>query len=125
MSGGLVEPPGPTPAVMGGVVVPPENPPAAAQPPEQPGEPGVVGRVTGPGGAAVSGATVTPSSRGDPGPPIPMTAAITDGDGRYWWSLPTGSWEITVSAPGFRTSSRAVFVADGSALRLDFELESA
>jgi Carboxypeptidase regulatory-like domain len=82
---------------------------------------GVGGRVTTPGGQPVVPATVGRAPV-EPSGPITQQAAVTDSDGRYFWALTPGTWDITVSAPHFQTAtSRVVVVADQRAT-LDFVL---
>jgi hypothetical protein len=52
-------------------------------------------------------------------------AGVTDGDGRYVWQLADGTWDITVSAPGFRPATTMVVVRSGAAVRADLVLEPA
>jgi Carboxypeptidase regulatory-like domain len=84
---------------------------------------GVQGRVTNPAGEPVATASVVRAPV-DSTAAVTQEAAVTDADGRYFWPLPPGTWEITISAPGLRTASRRVTVVDGQRARLDFALQA-
>jgi len=58
-------------------------------------------------------------------PPIPEIAIITDSNGRYTWSLFPGTYELTVSAAGYRSASRQVTIKAGQVVTADFALERA
>lgn len=84
---------------------------------------GVVGRITASGGDPVQGAIVKPTSREDPSPPVPMLLVRSDRDGRYSWSLPSGTWDIAVSAEGYQPATDTIVIPEGSSVTLDFVLE--
>jgi hypothetical protein len=99
--------------------------PTTSGPPDVAGQSGVSGRVTSAaGGGPVAGAAVEVAAR-DPQRPSPALAGVTDGDGRYVWQLADGTWDITVSAPGFRPATTMVVVRSGAAVRADLVLEPA
>jgi hypothetical protein len=83
---------------------------------------GVLGRVTSSRGDPVVTASVARTPV-DSHRPVTQEAAVTGDDGRYFWALPPGLWEITISAPGFRTASRRVTVVQGQRATLDFVLQ--
>jgi hypothetical protein len=86
---------------------------------------GVVGRVTDPDGRPVEGALIQPRSLVDPSPPIPEIAIVSDGDGRYTWSLFPGTYEISVSAEGYHRARKQVTIKAGQVVTVDFTLERA
>jgi hypothetical protein len=83
---------------------------------------GVGGSVSTPDGAPVAVATV---DRKPVGSDIPVTqqVAVTDPEGRYFWPLTPGEWEITISAPGWQSASQHVSVSAGQLAELDFVLQ--
>ena len=85
---------------------------------------GVGGRVTTPEGDPVVSATVDRTPIGDTGP-VSQKVGVTGDDGRYFWALAPGDYEITVTAPGWQRASRTVTVASGSHASLDFVLQPA
>ncbi|MCL4187551.1 MAG: carboxypeptidase regulatory-like domain-containing protein [Rhodobacteraceae bacterium] len=83
---------------------------------------GVEGRVTDARGRPVAGAFVEARGTGPRPNPVPEIAVFTDGDGRYRWFLPAGSYAITVTAEALGRRTLAVTVPHGRAVRLDFVL---
>jgi hypothetical protein len=73
-------------------------------------------------GRALRWAAVVPESLDRPPQPTPLTAAVTDARGRYRWELPAGRWAIAVSAPSYRTASKAVRLRSGQRAVRDFSL---
>jgi len=111
----------------GVVTTPPSTAPPAVPPttaaPAVPAQSGVVGRVTNAAtGAPVVTAAVEAAAR-DPQRPSAALAAVTDADGRYAWPLAPGSWDLTVSAPGYRSVTRTVVVPSGPSVTADFALD--
>ncbi len=84
---------------------------------------GIVGRITDTRGRPVVGALVQPRSLDDPSPPIPEIAIVSDDNGRYTWQLSPGSYELSVSADGYRGMTKLTKVKAGQAATLDFTLE--
>ena len=78
--------------------------------------------MTNANGAPVALATIGRAAV-DSTAPMTLQAAVTDGDGRYWWPLPSGRWLITASAPGLRESTREVTVGTGEVSVLDLQLQ--
>jgi Carboxypeptidase regulatory-like domain len=60
----------------------------------------------------------------DSSAPVAPLAGITGNDGRYFWALTPGTWDITVTAPRFATQTRQVIVTTGQTAILDFVLHS-
>ena len=59
-----------------------------------------------------------------PSKPIPEMLVVTDQAGRYEWSLPPGSYLISVSVEGYRpASTRASISANRVTTLSDIELE--
>ena len=85
---------------------------------------GVVGTVRA-GGDPVQGALVQPRGLDPQAPAVPELAIYTGADGRYWWPLPGGRWELTVSARGHRSAAKTVVVDESGPVTLDFTLEPA
>jgi hypothetical protein len=83
----------------------------------------VRGRVTRVDGSPVADALITPRALDVPSPPIPDLAVVTGRDGRYEWRLTPGHYEITVSADGYRLSTKQVTVTRARVTTLDFTLE--
>jgi hypothetical protein len=78
----------------------------------------VKGRVVGPGGSPVVGASVATSSA------FPTFTQKTDDDGEYWSDLPdAGTVTVKVTASGFADQSRSVTVVAGHSVRADFTLQ--
>ena len=84
---------------------------------------GIVGRITDTRGQPIVGALVQPRSLDDPSPPIPEIAIVSDDNGRYTWQLSPGSYELSVSADGYRGMTKLTKVKAGQAATLDFTLE--
>jgi glutamyl endopeptidase len=87
--------------------------------------PGIAGQITDSRGRPVAGAFVQPRALDDPSPPIPEIAIVSDGDGRYTWRLFPGTYEISVSAEGYRGVSRQATVKPRQQVTIDFMLERA
>ncbi len=82
----------------------------------------LTGQVTDAQGGAVPGATVTVES---PALASPMSA-VTDGGGGYRFTLPAGTYSITVEVSGFATERRTgVMLATGATRNLDVTLQVA
>ena len=81
----------------------------------------VTGQVTDPSAAVVPGATVTVTNQGKG----VASTAVTSDSGEYVVPLlPIGTYSVTVSKEGFRTSnSRDIRVTAGSDIRVDMRLE--
>lgn len=76
----------------------------------------IAGRTTDRTGAAVPGVTVTLAG-------ATMRRAVTDADGRYLFTdLPTGSYTVTASIPGFQTSTHAVVASAPGSFAVDLAL---
>ena len=86
---------------------------------------GVAGVVRDSAGAAVPGATMERASLSDPQRPLPALAAVSGLDGRYAWALPAGTWQLTVSAPGLRTTLVRVDVRQDAMAAVDVVLPPA
>jgi hypothetical protein len=84
---------------------------------------GVAGRITTVESYPVAGAFVQVSSSGGPGP-VPDIAILSDKDGYYNWALMPGTYELSVSADGYKPVTRRVAVEAGNVATLDFILES-
>ncbi|MGH3870423.1 MAG: carboxypeptidase-like regulatory domain-containing protein [Pseudonocardiaceae bacterium] len=82
---------------------------------------GVGGRVTTPDGHPVAAATVQRTSM-ESSDPLTLQVAVTDSDGRYFWPLTPGTWDITVSAPHFQTATSSVVAVADRLATLDFVL---
>jgi protocatechuate 3,4-dioxygenase beta subunit len=85
---------------------------------------GVEGRVTTPEGDPVVSATVDRQPLGNAGP-VSQKVGVTGDDGRYFWALTPGDYEITVTAPGWQPASETVSVTSGSHATLNFVLQPA
>jgi hypothetical protein len=85
---------------------------------------GVGGRVSTPAGGPVAVATVT-RRLVDSNAPVTQEAAVTDSEGRYFWPLSPGEWEITISASGWQSVSQRVPVIAGQRAVLDSVLQPA
>jgi hypothetical protein len=88
-------------------------------------ERGVAGRITSITGRPVEGALVAVRGLGRSPAAVPELAVYSDGEGRYWWDLPRGRWELSVRAEGHRQSAKVVHVRAGQRATLDFRLERA
>ncbi|WP_033338824.1 S8 family serine peptidase [Catenuloplanes japonicus] len=75
----------------------------------------LAGKVTGPGGAPVSGATVTVAGEID-------RSLSTAADGTYSALLPAGAYTVTVAAFGFGTVTRTVTITANTTATLDVAL---
>lgn len=75
---------------------------------------GVSGHLRNPSGAGIGLATITvaPHPAGGEGP-VSQQANVSDAEGHYFYPLPPGRWEVTVSAHGYRPVSSLVAVDDG------------
>jgi len=65
---------------------------------------GLTGRVVADDGSPIVGAMIVPRSLQVHGPPIPEMATLSDADGSYVWPLPTGAYEVSVSAAGYQSA---------------------
>jgi len=86
------------------------------------GASGLMGRVLTPSGKPVAYAAVLVQSLDNPAPAVPGLAVTTGADGRYFWPLPPGHWEITVAAPGGAQQRKTVTVGKSKSAILDFTL---
>jgi hypothetical protein len=78
----------------------------------------IVGRLTDPQGAVVSGAKLRLATLSG----APPVEAASDKDGRFVFpTMPPGDYEIRASAAGFDEIKQAVHVGDGEALRVDLQ----
>ena len=84
---------------------------------------GVAGRIADSAGRPVAKASVQPKSLDNPSPAIPEIGVISDETGRYVWRLPTGNYEITVVAEGYRNATKRATVRRNQQTTLDFTLE--
>jgi hypothetical protein len=79
----------------------------------------VKGRVIGPDGSVVVGASVATSSSA-----FPTYTQKTDDEGEYWSDLPgTATVTVKVTASGFADQSRSLTASDGHSVRADFTLQ--
>jgi hypothetical protein len=83
---------------------------------------GVTGRVITPSGQPVAHASVVVRSLDEPAPAVPEMAVMTGADGRYFWPVPEGRWEVTVFALDGATQSKQIAVAKPRSATLDFTL---
>jgi hypothetical protein len=86
---------------------------------------GIAGQITDSRGRPVAGAFIQPRALDDPSPPVPEIAIVSDGDGRYTWRLFPGTYEISVSAEGYRGISKQATVKPRQQVTMDFTLERA
>jgi len=84
---------------------------------------GVVGRVTTSDDRSIKGAFIQPKSLDYPSQPIPEIAILSDGDGRYAWTLFPGNYEISVSVEGCQSVVKHVAVETGKVVKVDFTLQ--
>jgi hypothetical protein len=83
---------------------------------------GVGGKVVGRHTAPVANAGISRTPLDGQGP-LTQQAAVSGPDGRYFWGLSAGHWEITVTAAGYRPQTRRVLVVEGKTATLDFDLK--
>ncbi len=83
---------------------------------------GVGGRVTTAAGAPVATATISRSPVGSRGP-VTQEVVVTDADGRWFWPLPAGTWEVSITAQGLRAAAERVTVAPDRRTTLDVVLQ--
>ncbi len=81
---------------------------------------GVVGQVTSLGGLPIEGARVPVESLDVA---VPEIAILTNGDGRYVWGLPPGTYDISVFADGYQSQRKQIMVGVGQVMTVDFTLE--
>jgi Carboxypeptidase regulatory-like domain len=84
---------------------------------------GVVGRVTSLDGSPVEGAFIQARSLDVFAPPIPEIAILSDPDGRYTWPLLPGTYELSVTAEGYKPATGRVTVEAAKVATLDVTLE--
>jgi hypothetical protein len=121
-SGGSGGPPsasGPTPGAGSGDVVSSVSPSSDVGPGATASATGVGGRVSTAAGAPVPTATVVRTPVGASGP-LTQQAAVTDLDGRYFWPLTPGAWDIRIEAPGGQSLTQRVVIVEGQRATLDF-----
>ena len=80
----------------------------------------VQGKVADTAGQPVVEAVVAAS-----GPGVPEIAAITNESGEYIWSLPVGTFTLTVIKEGFESQSSTVTLTSGQTLVHDFVISPA
>src|SRR5262245_21880715 len=79
----------------------------------------VKGKVVGPDGSAIAGASVATSSSA-----FPAYTQKTDYEGEYWSDVPgAATVTVKVTAGGFADQSRSVTASDGQSVRADFTLQ--
>ena len=79
----------------------------------------IIGTVRDQAGAVIPNASVSTKSQ-ETGA---ERSSVTDGTGVFnILSLPAGSYEVTVSAPGFQTVRRNITLTVGASLRVDLSL---
>ncbi len=98
--------------------------PARTQSPEAEGT-GVRGRVTGTAGVPVELATITVTGGPRTDGPVSQQANVTDAQGRYFFPLPPGQWEITVTAHRYDPVTRTLVVSEGEPTTHHVVLEAA
>jgi iron complex outermembrane receptor protein len=82
----------------------------------------IEGTITDASRSVIVGAAVTVESQ----PPVAVTRAVTDGQGRYRvQALTPGRYVVTVTAPGFQTATRRVGVATAQTHREDVMMSPA
>jgi hypothetical protein len=81
---------------------------------------GVGGRVTSASGAPLADVFVQAHSPGGQRP-VPDLAIITDADGRFFWKLAPGSYELSFMRDGRELARRRVMVHPNRTTRLDVE----
>lgn len=95
--------------------------------PGQPGGgsvgPGVSGRVVDAAGQPIAGVLVVPQSTDSPPQALPEIAVMTNEQGAYQWSLPTGAYTLTFTAEGYTETSEPVTVVQGQPVTLDVTLQ--
>jgi Carboxypeptidase regulatory-like domain len=84
---------------------------------------GVVGAVKAADGRPIMGAVIDAKSLDEPSPPIPERIVLSGVDGRYFWPLLPGDYELR--ATGYRTATARVRVGAGALTDADFELDEA
>ena len=81
---------------------------------------GIAGTVTDVTGGVLPGVTVEVAGAD---PPAGPKMAVTDGDGRYAFpALPSGSYVVTFTMPGFERAERNVELAAGLTAKVDVDL---
>lgn len=81
---------------------------------------GVAGRITSASGAPMADVFVQARSLGGPRA-IPDLAVVTDADGRFFWKLAPGTYELTFMRDGHELARRSVVVQPNATTRLDVE----
>jgi hypothetical protein len=66
-----------------------------------------------PSGAPIEVATITVAPNAAGAGPVSQEANVTDAQGRYFYPLPPGRWELTVTAYGYSPLTTSVVVRDG------------
>lgn len=95
-----------------------------------PGQPGaqaqgnvVQGQVTSTDGKSIAEVIVLPQSADTPPQAVPEVAVVTDEQGRYQWSLPTGAYTLTFTKDGYAPLIQPVVVAPDRPATLDVVLQ--
>jgi hypothetical protein len=86
---------------------------------------GVVGAVKAADGRPIMGAVIDAKSLDEPSPPIPERIVLSGADGRYFWPLLPGDYELRATATGYRTATARVRVGAGALTDADFALDEA
>jgi hypothetical protein len=84
---------------------------------------GVLGKVTAADGQPIAGAVIDAKSLDQPSPPIPERLVLSRADGRYFWPLLPGDYELSATATGYRAATARVRVEADELTTADFTLE--
>lgn len=99
--------------------------PVSAQDQQTPAQPqgGIVGEVRSAAGDPIAGAVIEVKSLDQPSPPIPERIVLSQADGKFFWPLKPGSYEVSATADGYRAVTAVVCVDAERSANLDFVLE--
>jgi protocatechuate 3,4-dioxygenase beta subunit len=86
---------------------------------------GVVGKVTAADGRPITGAVIDAKSLDEPSPPIPERIVLSGAEGRYFWPLLPGDYELRATATGYRAATARVRVEAEELTNADFALDEA
>jgi hypothetical protein len=82
-----------------------------------------VGQVKAADGRPIMGAVIDAKSLDEPSPPIPERIVLSGADGRYFWPLLPGDYELRATATGYRTATARVRVGAEELTNADFALD--
>lgn len=86
-------------------------------------ERGIAGEVKSADGQPIAGAMIEVKSLDQPSPPIPERIVLSQADGRFFWPLKPGNYEVSATAAGYQSMTARVRVEAEGGANLDLVLD--